>query len=51
MKFEKIKDFSKNKFRRITGVKVETFKKMVELVSLEDEEKKKKGGRLEHKVC
>ena len=45
MKFEKIEDFSKNKFRRITGVKVETFKKMVELVSLEDEEKKKKGGR------
>jgi hypothetical protein len=45
MKFEKIKDFSKNKFRRITGVKVETFKKMVTLVGVADEKKNNKGGR------
>ena len=45
MKFENMKSFSKNNFRRIAGVKVETFKKMVELVEEADEVKNRKGGR------
>ena len=32
MKYEKIEGYTEDNFRRITGVKRETFKKMVEIV-------------------
>lgn len=49
MKFEKIRQFSDAKFRRITGVKSATFGKMVEIVKNDVAEKKNQqaapGGR------
>ena len=45
MKYEKIKEIDDEKFRRITGVKKITFKKMVEILNKSDKEKKSKGGR------
>jgi hypothetical protein len=45
MKFEKLKNRSEGEFRRITGVKRQTFDKMVEIVSAADKIKKAKGGR------
>ena len=49
VKYEKLKTMSDEKFRRITGVKLATFNKMVEIVTKACEEKKNKqkspGGR------
>ena len=45
MKYEKIAWYTEENFRRITGVKKETFKKMVEIVRKSYEEKHKKKGR------
>ena len=45
MKYEKIAWYTGKNFRRITGVKKETFKKMVEIVRKNYEEKHKKKGR------
>ena len=45
MKYDKIKNYKDEEFRRLSGVKRATFKKMIEI--LEDAEKKKKvrGGK------
>lgn len=45
MKFDNIKHFKPEEFRRLTGVKLATFNKMVEVVSQALKEKKAKGGR------
>ncbi len=45
MKHEHISKLSDQQFRRVTGVKRPTFKKMVEIVTLEYKKKHKKGGR------
>ena len=45
MKFKNMRHFEESKFRRITGVRIKTFEKMVELVKKKDKEKRKKGGR------
>ena len=45
MKYEKIAWYTEENFRRITGVKKETFRKMVEIVRKSYEEKHKKKGR------
>ncbi len=43
--YEQLKDLSNEKFRRRTGVKKQTFDKMVEVLTQEDKLKKAKGGR------
>ena len=45
MKYEKIEEYTEDNFRRITGVKRETFRKMVEIVKKSYDEKHKKRGR------
>lgn len=45
MKYEGIKDLECEKFRRLTGVKRATFKKMLEILSEADKKKQEKGGR------
>jgi len=45
VKFEKIKNFSEKNFRRITGIKRQTFDKMVEIITSADKIKKSNGGR------
>ena len=45
MKFENLINLSGQQFRRITGVKRNTFDKMVEIVTAADKIKKAKGGR------
>jgi Helix-turn-helix of DDE superfamily endonuclease len=45
MKYEKIKDYGKEEFRRLTGVKESTFKKMVEILQEEEKRKKARGGK------
>lgn len=45
MKYDQLKEFSNEEFRRLTGVKRSTFKKMVEILTKADEEKKARGGR------
>ena len=45
MKYEKIKSFTEEKFRRITGVKRLTFETMVEILLEAEKVKKSKGGR------
>ena len=44
MKYEKMKDYSDEKFRRITGVKKNTFKKMVEILTSAEAKRRAKGG-------
>lgn len=44
MKYEKIKNLGSKEFRRLTGVKPETFKKMVEILWINYAEKRKRGG-------
>lgn len=50
MKFESIKTIKSEEFRRLTGVKIETFQKMEEIVGIAIKEKKAKGGR-PNKLC
>lgn len=50
MKFRNIKNYSVEKFRRITGVKPDTFWLMVDLVKQQDVITKALGGR-PHKLC
>ncbi len=50
MRFENIKNLKPEDFRRLTGVKLETFKKMVEMIEGALREKKSKGGR-PNKLC
>ena len=45
MKYEKIKEYSNTKFRRITGVKRATFEKMVEILRKGYAEKHRRRGR------
>lgn len=45
MKYNQIEEFSDEQFRRLTGVKRSTFKKMVEVLREADEKKKTRGGR------
>ena len=45
MKYEKIANYSESKFRRITGVKRSTFKKMVEILKKEYASKHQRRGR------
>lgn len=50
MSFASIKDLKPEEFRRRTGVKLETFKKMTEIVDEALRKKKSKGGR-PNKLC
>lgn len=50
MKYEKIKSLSEGQFRRVTGVKLKTFEKMIETLTEADRIKKSKGGR-PSKLC
>ena len=45
MKYEKIKTLSNDQFRRVTGVKRNTFEKMIEILTEAHRIKKAKGGR------
>lgn len=45
MKYDQIKELAGEKFRRLTGVKRETFSKMVDILKEVDLEKKSRGGR------
>jgi Helix-turn-helix of DDE superfamily endonuclease len=45
MKYEKIKDYKEEEFRRITGVKRKTFGNMVEILKEEEKKKKAIGGK------
>lgn len=45
MKYEIIKEYKEEQFRRITGVKRETFEKMVEILKKSYAEKHRKRGR------
>ena len=44
MKYEKMKSYSEEKFRRITGVKRSTFKNMVEILEVAEAQRRAKGG-------
>ena len=44
MKYEKMEGYSKEKFRRITGVKRSTFDKMVEILAIAEAKKRARGG-------
>jgi len=45
VKWRTAKNLSSDKFRRLTGVKIKTFKTMVEILTQAKTIKKKKGGR------
>ena len=45
MKHDQIEEFSDGQFRRLTGVKRSTFKKMIEILREADHKKKTRGGR------
>jgi hypothetical protein len=45
MRFDNVKHFKPEEFRRLTGVKLATFNKMVEIIAEALKEKKAKGGR------
>jgi len=45
MKYDQIEEFSDEQFRRLTGVKRSTFKKMIEILREADQKKKTRGGR------
>ena len=45
MKYDQIEEFSDEQFRRLTGVKRSTFKKMIEILREADQKKKLRGGR------
>ena len=45
MKYEQIRNLLDEPFRRLTGVKRQTFEKMVKILVEEDKNKKIKGGR------
>ena len=44
MKYEKMKSYREEKFRRITGVKRNTFKKMVEILEVAEAKRRARGG-------
>ena len=45
MKYDQIKALADEKFRRLTGIKVSSFNKMIEILKFADQQKKAKGGR------
>jgi hypothetical protein len=45
MKYDQVKGLSEEQFRRLTGVKKATLKRMLEILREADEKKKAKGGR------
>ena len=45
MKYDQIKELSKEQFRRLTGVKKATLKRMLDILREADAKKKAKGGR------
>ena len=45
MKYEQIRNLPDESFRRLTGVKRQTFEKMVKILVEDDKNKKIKGGR------
>ena len=45
MKYEQVRDISCEQFRRLTGVKKETFTKMIDILKEADHKKKSRGGR------
>ena len=45
MKYDQVKELDRDKLRRLTGVKRDTFNKMVEILRVSDQQKKLKGGR------
>ena len=45
MKYERIRNLLDESFRRLTGVKRQTFEKMVKILVENDKNKKIKGGR------
>ena len=45
MKYDQIKELLEEQFRRLTGVKITTFKKMLWILRKADEKKKAKGSR------
>ena len=45
MKYEKIKDYKDEEFRRLSGVKRATFKKMIEILRSAEKKKKARGGK------
>ncbi len=50
MKYNQIKELNDEKFRRLTGIKRDTFKKMLKILTEADQKKKSKGGR-KSKLC
>jgi len=44
MEWEKAEKLSEKKFRRLTGIKIKTFQKMLEILKKEEVEKEKNGG-------
>ncbi len=50
MRFENVKNLKPEEFRRLTGVKIETFKKMEKIIDKALITKKAKGGR-PNKLC
>lgn len=50
MRYEQTKELDNEKFRRLTGVKRATFKRMIEILDEEDKRKKAKSGR-KSKLC
>jgi hypothetical protein len=45
MKYEKIKNYKEEEFRRLSGVKKSTFKRMLEILESAEEKKKSRGGK------
>lgn len=45
MKYEKIKDYKEEEFRRLSGVKRTTFKKMIRILEEAEQKKKVRGGK------
>ena len=50
MKYEQMRDISCEQFRRLTGVKKETFTKMIDILKEADHKKKSREGR-KSKLC
>jgi hypothetical protein len=45
MKYEQIRNLPDESFRRLTGIKRQTFEKMIKILAEDDKNKKIKGGR------
>jgi hypothetical protein len=50
LRFENVKNLKPEEFRRLTGVKIETFKKLLEIINEAIKAKKIRGGR-PNKLC